>query len=253
VASTQLLVHKYLSSNSQTEVNLSSEIRERIELLVKEGDIGSLKHILEVAQTEIVVILALGVFPRFLSSRFYEEWRNEENDVEDVKISFRISVLDEVSLKFAERRMALLDRALQSFDRSELKSRSYRNQSQWLSLLLTAVEFVPVMISLATASKSRFGFPLIYVNAAFEKATGYLRKEIVGGSCRFLQRGRADPEACSRIAQALRDAKPIKIMVKSFRKDGTEFFNLLALKPIFDEMGERPRYVFNNFDKTQIK
>jgi PAS domain S-box-containing protein len=31
------------------------------------------------------------------------------------------------------------------------------------------------------------GFPLVYVNAEFERVTGYPREEIIGQNCRFLQ------------------------------------------------------------------
>ena len=34
------------------------------------------------------------------------------------------------------------------------------------------------------------GNPIIYVNPAFERHTGYSAKEAIGGNCRFLQNGR---------------------------------------------------------------
>ena len=52
--------------------------------------------------------------------------------------------------------------------------------TSWLSGLLTSIENLPVCISLAAASRNMRGFPLIYVNAAFETTTGYERSEILG-------------------------------------------------------------------------
>ena len=46
---------------------------------------------------------------------------------------------------------------------------------------------------------------LLYVNAAFEKETGYSYDEAVGQNCRFLQGEKTDPETISRIKnQSLR-------------------------------------------------
>lgn len=52
--------------------------------------------------------------------------------------------------------------------------------TSWLSGLLSSIESLPVCVSLAAASRTMRGFPLIYVNAAFETTTGYDRSEILG-------------------------------------------------------------------------
>jgi PAS domain S-box-containing protein len=97
-------------------------------------------------------------------------------------------------------------------------------------------------VSLAAAGKDLIGFPLIYVNASFEKTTGYPREEIIGQNCRFLQIGKtadqkAEEESIALMTVALRDGKQIKVAITNFKKDGTSFRNLLAMKPIFDQRG----------------
>lgn len=52
--------------------------------------------------------------------------------------------------------------------------------TSWLSGLLSSIESLPVCVSLAAASRTMRGFPLVYVNAAFETTTGYDRSEILG-------------------------------------------------------------------------
>ena len=66
-------------------------------------------------------------------------------------------------------------------------------------------------------------------------------------NCRFLQRGRepgdrAEEESIARLTEALREAKPAKVAITNWRKDGTPFRNLLAIKPIMDQNGD---YVSN--------
>ena len=67
----------------------------------------------------------------------------------------------------------------------------------------------------------RPGFPLLYVNKAFEAVTGYPRREVVGRNCRFLQHGRSDPLQLARISDALRNALPCRAVVSNRRKDGS--------------------------------
>ena len=113
--------------------------------------------------------------------------------------------------------------------------------SNWLKEMLAAVEHIPICITVAAASRAMPGFPLLYVNSAFETTTGYTRQEIIGQNCRFLQLGRvngeeAERESITRLSHALREAKPVRVAITNFRKDGTSFSNLLAMKPIMDEV-----------------
>eukprot|EP01038_Epipyxis_sp_PR26KG_P015186 gene15186-20456_t len=151
--------------------------------------------------------------------------------------------------KNANANLSIVDRALASVDSGEVDR--LMKTGSWLTSLLAAVETLPVCVSLSTARRDRPGFPLIYVNACFEYTTQYPRSEIVGQNCRFLQAGKAEPESIARLSTALRDAQPVKVAITNFRRDGTPFKNLLAMKPIFDEEGNY-RYVLGvQFDVTQ--
>ena len=113
----------------------------------------------------------------------------------------------------------------------------------WLKGLLTSIESLPVCVSLAAASRTLQGFPLIYVNSEFERVTGYPRDEIIGQNCRFLQQGKkpehvAEIDSIRRLSHALGEARPVKVAITNFRKDGTPFRNLLAMKPIMDQHGD---------------
>lgn len=143
----------------------------------------------------------------------------------------------------------IFDKAISSVDVTEVDR--MLETGSWLSSMLLAVENLPVCVSLSTARKDRPGFPLIYVNKAFEKVTGYKREEIVGQNCRFLQAGKAEQESIDRLTVALRDSKPVRVAITNFRKDGMPFKNLLSMKPIFDEEGEYRYVVGVQFDVTQ--
>jgi PAS domain S-box-containing protein len=95
--------------------------------------------------------------------------------------------------------------------------------------------------------------PLVYVNASFEKMTGYDRREILGHNCRFLQYGNeaghvSEVDSVKRLTAALKEGKAVKVAITNFRKDGTPFRNLLAMKPIFDTDGNYAFVLGMQFD-----
>jgi len=93
------------------------------------------------------------------------------------------------------------------------------------------------------ADATRDGFPLTFVNAAFERLTGYAADEIVGRNCAFLQGPDTDPAAVAEIAAALRDGRECTVVLLNYRRDGTPFHNELRLAPVFDEKGRRIQVV----------
>ena len=92
--------------------------------------------------------------------------------------------------------------------------------------------------------------PIVFVNRAFEKLTGYTRSEILGQNCRFLQGSETDPEAVSRIRDAVERRVPIEIELLNHRKDGSVFWNRLLVSPVFDEDGELTYFFASQFDVT---
>jgi PAS domain S-box-containing protein len=142
-----------------------------------------------------------------------------------------------------------LDRALASVDLAEIDK--LMKAGKWLTSLLVAVENLPVCVSLASADKNRPGFPLIYVNKYFERITGFSRSEIVGQNCRFLQGGKSEQDSIDRLSYSLKNAKPVKVAITNFRKDGMPFKNLLTMKPVMDENGKYCYVIGVQFDVTQ--
>ena len=80
--------------------------------------------------------------------------------------------------------------------------------------------------------------PIVLVNPAFEKLTGYEEKEAVGRNCRFLQGEQTDPGKVGAISEALRDERWGFFELRNYRKDGTPFWNALHVSPVYDDDGE---------------
>lgn len=73
--------------------------------------------------------------------------------------------------------------------------------------------------------------PLVFVNEAFEKLTGYEAKEILGRNCRFLQVNETNPETRQAIRQAINNRKSFWIDILNSKRDGTRFWNRLVMIP----------------------
>ncbi|GGF33772.1 hypothetical protein GCM10011321_26130 [Youhaiella tibetensis] len=74
--------------------------------------------------------------------------------------------------------------------------------------------------------------PLLYVNSAFERLTGYERDEVIGKDCRYLQGNERDQAEVVRIREAIKCAEPVDVTLRNYRRDGSLFWNALSLRPI---------------------
>ena len=110
-----------------------------------------------------------------------------------------------------------------------------------------------VPVGVAISDPSREDNPLIYVNDAFERTTGYPFDEVVGRNCRFLQGEASDPETVDEMREAIDDDRPVTVELVNYRKDGTPFWNEVTLAPMYDDDGDVTNYVGFQNDVTARK
>ncbi len=91
--------------------------------------------------------------------------------------------------------------------------------------------------SIAISDPSLDDNPLVYINDAFEKLTGYSRGAIIGRNCRFLQGPDTDPETVAKLRHAVVNSEEVEVEIYNYRADGEGFWNRLMLGPIADEDG----------------
>lgn len=95
--------------------------------------------------------------------------------------------------------------------------------------------------------------PIIYINPAFERITGYSAQEIIGRNCRFLQGPDKNQPALNELRSALRGGRDCKVVLSNYRKDGTRFWNELTISPIYDGAGNLTHFVGIQMDITERK
>jgi len=79
--------------------------------------------------------------------------------------------------------------------------------------------------------------PILYVNPAFERMSGYTAAEVVGRNCRFLQGPDRDQDAVATLRAAIRAGAPCRVVLRNYHKDGALFWNELFVSPVHDASG----------------
>jgi diguanylate cyclase (GGDEF)-like protein/PAS domain S-box-containing protein len=92
--------------------------------------------------------------------------------------------------------------------------------------------------------------PLIFVNPAFERLTGYPAEDILGRNCRYLQGNDAVQPERLIIKQAIKDRQACLVTLRNCRADGTTFWNELSISPIFDSEGHVTNFIGIQKDVT---
>ena len=93
--------------------------------------------------------------------------------------------------------------------------------------------------------------PIVYVNPAFERTTGYAAEEVLGRNCRFLQGEDRNQSALEELRAAVYGGRHCTVVLRNYRKDGTLFWNELSIYPVRDEEGRMTNFVGVQNDVTE--
>ncbi len=105
------------------------------------------------------------------------------------------------------------------------------------TMLAAAVNQSTSGVLVTSAEPNGDVYPIIYVNPAFERITGYSFADVRGRDCRFLEETDSSTDTRERIYRAMAERKPVQVEIINFRKDGGRFWSELSLGPVFDEHG----------------
>ncbi len=92
---------------------------------------------------------------------------------------------------------------------------------------------------------------IVFVNEAFERRTGYLRKDVLGKSPRFLQGPKTQRAELDRIRAGLSKWQPVRSELVNYTKAGEEFWLELDIVPLANESGRFTHWVSVGRDITQ--
>lgn len=141
-------------------------------------------------------------------------------------VGFESILCDVSERKRTERRMRLLERAVEASGNV-------------------------ILISDATRPDS----PVVYVNPAFERITGYTTDEALGRNGFFLlsDDGAVSEQQLDMLQHALKEGAESRVVLRNYRKDGTPLWNEVSFAPVYDADGTLINYVGIQTDITESK
>jgi PAS domain S-box-containing protein len=120
-----------------------------------------------------------------------------------------------------------------------------------LNALGEALEAIEEGITISDARQD--DLPLVWVNGAFLRLTGYTRDEVIGRNCRFLQGPETDHGAVEALRESIAGRNRVVTELINYTKSGAPFWNRLSLVPVFDEAGEIEFFVGVQSDVTPLR
>lgn len=86
--------------------------------------------------------------------------------------------------------------------------------------------------SVVIVDAGREDHPIVWVNEAFERVTGYAAGEACGRNCRFLQGEDTDPDAVAALSRAVAEGRECRMTLVNYKKGGEPFWNEIYISPI---------------------
>lgn len=165
-----------------------------------------------------------------------------------------LTLYSEDPLAFDDEEVALLHELADdlTFGIATLRTREARRRAEEaLRLRERAIESSNNAIVISDISLPET--PIVYVNPAFERITGYTAAEAIGRNDRFLLGEDRAQWALREIYAAKREQRAGQAELRNYRKDGSLFWSELTVAPVHDEEGRITHLVSVFSDITERK
>lgn len=104
---------------------------------------------------------------------------------------------------------------------------------------------------IVVCESARDAHPVVYVNEAFLRMTGYEAPELIGHDLRMLQSWDRDQEGRNQLRAATAQGESCRVLMRNYRKDGSQFWNEMLVQPLRGADGQVTHYVGFHRDVTE--
>ncbi len=121
-------------------------------------------------------------------------------------------------------------------------------------LLRAAVARINDLLVITSAVPDADGHhPIVFVNEAFERHTGWQREEVIGRPGTLLDGPGTDPAVVQRVHEHLRRGESIRAEVLHYTREGREYWAELVVVPVYDTTGRHTHWVSVHRDISDRK
>lgn len=166
----------------------------------------------DVERTETAFNRAINGLPSSYTMRFVSEGASQDLEVTmvpivvDGEVSGVFGIAKDITDRVAaEERLLILERSLEASGNGAM------------------------IIDVRTEEKQ-----VVYVNHAFTRITGYLEQEVIGHAPLLLSGAETDTEDTKQIQAAIQHGTSLTTTVRTYRRDGSPFWNQLFMSPVKD-------------------
>jgi PAS domain S-box-containing protein len=200
------------------------------------------QRICHMNREELVGKDVVEVFPGIIESGLLDAFRGVYKTHQSVLVPTTLYKDKELSLWVENRVYALSDGRIAAV----FEDKTNDKKDEWeKDMLVQAIEQANETVVITDTKGDIF-----YVNAAFEKTTGYTRREAYGCNTRILKSGKHDEFFYRNLWATISSGKIWKGRMINKRKDGGIFVEEASISPIFDELGLIVNYVAVKMDIT---
>ncbi|RYG69722.1 PAS domain-containing protein [archaeon] len=213
------------------------------------------KHAIETCfpSDQIRNLLLTTLWPLFIETEGYKQAVQEHSvhlyDLVDSNESSRYIPQDTSAIN-QERIKHIKDIYLQTAQRiKEEEVQALLVQGKWASELLDYVDTMPLSVSIHQvtqhpASPDRSpSFPIVFVNRAYEQTTLFSKSDVLGRTDEFLIGPSTEADQLLKLKESLYKGEGAKIAITHTRKNGSDFLDFLALRPVVSRRSEEYKYV----------
>jgi PAS domain S-box-containing protein len=103
--------------------------------------------------------------------------------------------------------------------------------------------FARARVSMVLTNPNLEDNPIVYVNEAFTRTTGYARSATIGRNCRFLQGDDTDKAAVDVLRNAIALEQNVTVDILNYKANGAPFMNRLIVSPVTDKTGKTQYFI----------